>query len=842
MKKLSTIFLICILSLGLQAQMVEHTYHFNDLETTLYLDGVDGWTTVTNQSAHSNPELRDWHIETYNWEGVVSLDQSNFMMFEGGGTNIGSTASRLSTDSLPFDFSAGGVLEVQWEMKRGWWKTYFGFGYDSNDNGITLEGIENTLQFEDNDGGIGIHLSGGNPEFVSFVLPDGSYVALDLNKDSLSTYWYIYKMTLDLDAYNEQGSVSLSYKKNGLGDWVSLTSVLNYNLGLTPGSGDRNDPAMWTKLLIHGTNRSCIDNIKISQPNTNGLLYQFLVFDPIPDHLTTDQPITINATSNQGLTPSYSIVSGPATISGDIVTLTGEPGTVTVMASQPGNDDVAPAVDITASFHVIDPQSVTPNLEVRNSVEGEVVRMPDLMEMQFVAIAEIAHPELLHIQSVKFNIDGITVDGYETNNGFYVGNWLPPSYGNYTVDVEVLSSEGVSESKSVSFEVVSEAGSMDYVLVNAFEFTGQNNIDTTLVMPGFVGTYSKVTAVVDYGCPCTDWDLNAFVRIRGANGEWMELFKYITPYGVACDDEIDITDFVSQLQGMVDFEFIFPQSSVTITFVYEEGTPEYNYSWIDNLWNDSYSFGDVTNLQPVEPHTLNFASDIEEAYIRIMTSGHGWGDNNSNNAAEFYEATHNIKLNGNTEFQQHLWQTCNPNPTGCQPQNGTWYYNRAGWCPGSIPMVWEYDITSWLSIPNLLLEYEFSPDYIDYCHPNHPDCVTGVTCDNCLSMSNPSLLIGGGLVTFSNEPLISSVKKPLDHFVFEISPNPTSGLLKISSFGTPLNNNATIQIFSVDGALKEAFSWDGNDISFDISNLSKGAYLIRIVTGNSVETKKIIRN
>jgi len=41
----------------------------------------------------------------------------------------------------------------------------------------------------------------------------------------------------------------------------------------------------------------------------------------------------VSATATSGLTPSYSILSGPATISGNTITITGA-GTVVVRASQ----------------------------------------------------------------------------------------------------------------------------------------------------------------------------------------------------------------------------------------------------------------------------------------------------------------------------------------------------------------------------------------------------------------------------------------------------------------------------------------------------------------------------
>jgi hypothetical protein len=64
-----------------------------------------------------------------------------------------------------------------------------------------------------------------------------------------------------------------------------------------------------------------------------------------------DAPFFLNATASSGLPVSFSLVSGPATLSGNIVTLTGS-GTVVLKASQPGNDFFAAAPDVPQSFSV----------------------------------------------------------------------------------------------------------------------------------------------------------------------------------------------------------------------------------------------------------------------------------------------------------------------------------------------------------------------------------------------------------------------------------------------------------------------------------------------------------
>ena len=99
--------------------------------------------------------------------------------------------------------------------------------------------------------------------------------------------------------------------------------------------------------------------------NTPGLLDQTITFPAIPNKVTTDAPFNISATATSGLPVSFSIVSGPATLSGSQVTLTGSTGTVTIRASQAGNAQYNPALDVLRSFGVTQPGGGGgPDLEV----------------------------------------------------------------------------------------------------------------------------------------------------------------------------------------------------------------------------------------------------------------------------------------------------------------------------------------------------------------------------------------------------------------------------------------------------------------------------------------------
>ncbi len=86
---------------------------------------------------------------------------------------------------------------------------------------------------------------------------------------------------------------------------------------------------------------------------------QTLTFSLPPVLHRTNSPLTLEAAASSGLPVSYTVVSGPATVSGDRLTLTGT-GAVTVRAEQGGNDQFLPATPVERSVTVFaDPQSIT---------------------------------------------------------------------------------------------------------------------------------------------------------------------------------------------------------------------------------------------------------------------------------------------------------------------------------------------------------------------------------------------------------------------------------------------------------------------------------------------------
>jgi hypothetical protein len=87
---------------------------------------------------------------------------------------------------------------------------------------------------------------------------------------------------------------------------------------------------------------------------------QTITFAAIPQHTIVDPAFTLSATASSGLAVTFSVVTGPAKVTGNTVTLTGTTGTVVIAANQAGNANYTAAIAVSQSFAVTGaPQTIT---------------------------------------------------------------------------------------------------------------------------------------------------------------------------------------------------------------------------------------------------------------------------------------------------------------------------------------------------------------------------------------------------------------------------------------------------------------------------------------------------
>ncbi len=169
----------------------------------------------------------------------------------------------------------------------------------------------------------------------------------------------------DLDNSSTCPQLSSSSGSAGtLAAGASCTDVINF----TPVSGGN----IIGSLSITDTNLNASPSVTqtISLSGTATQASQTITFTPPATPITfTTSPITLSASASSGLPITFTVTSGPATVTGDQLTLTGI-GTVAVTASQAGDAEYLPATSVSNSIVVNQATTSTALAVSSNSIAG----------------------------------------------------------------------------------------------------------------------------------------------------------------------------------------------------------------------------------------------------------------------------------------------------------------------------------------------------------------------------------------------------------------------------------------------------------------------------------------
>lgn len=594
----------------------------------------------------------------------------------------------------------------------------------------------------------------------------------------------------------------------------------------------------------------------------NGKANQPILFPQVTKKTTTDAPFTLSASALSGNSVSYAIVSGPATISGNTVTLTKQAGKVRVKATAAETATYHQA-SREIEFTVINVKDYAPKITT-SLVDSIPLEMGDTSMWHNIYMqVEIDESQFNSITKVEGEIDG---KWYPTHkrDGFYYLSWKPKEFKTYDIKLIATGSNGIETTLTRNLNVVKggkhqKVRSLEDVVI---EFGKENSRDYygTYVFPQHVGSYFNIYATLDVECPngnCDDWDRWAYIDIKAPDGNWIQIIRYITPYGVACNHNIDLTQYASLLQGAVEMHvFIDTWGTggwqLTLDMDFSAGKPDYIYSTVDEVWDGAFDFGNPANLESVPTKTINIHEGTENTILFLSATGHGWGQNNTGNAAEFYHAKHDILFNGSNVYQQDLWNKCNPNPDNCTGQRGTWQHNRAGWCPGAISPPDKISLTPSQDSSTYTLDYKFQKSYVDNCHPKNPNCKSGVTCPDCNAGYNPHYQTDAQVVSYSNKPLIYGQPKNttgVKHYSnqnqkynLNVYPNPSMGNFRIGVEN--IAGNMLVGIFGIDGTQFKRYYFNSeaelDAYDFNVSDLAKGTYFIKLTNQHGNAVKQIV--
>lgn len=514
------------------------------------------------------------------------------------------------------------------------------------------------------------------------------------------------------------------------------------------------------------------------------------------------------------------------------------------------------------SFASID----TVQVEIINPSDIQFLEMPGQLS-KYMLKAKVSKTDTAsEWKDPYFEINGEKIWAYAFGE-YLVGEWTPESYDTYTIyfNAETTADSSIMGKDTATVMVLANAYDQNVTAFDSVKvkFGGEGRTRyATANLPNYIGAYDSLHAVLEAICPtgdCDPWDRKAWIEAKGPNGDWIELIRYMTPYGVSCTHHIDLSEYLFMIQGKLDFK-IFTDTWAgswvyTLKLEYYAGTPDYKYGNAISVYSGNYAFGDYANLQPFPLFEYEFNTLEEKAQFNFLTSGHGWGSNNTGNAAEFYNATHKVRFN-NDSINQNPWNDCNPNPDNCTGQAGTWQHNRAGWCPGAITYPFVYDVSSYIANGNLKIGYTLQEDYVDLCHPNYPNLPAG--CDPN-SGENPYYVVGATLLTYGNNEPMETKSRPIglhndDVIViecpfdlsFKVFPNPAKEEIFINY---DLNKAETPFLIISDATGKNMRKYSTaqlkknlTGISIDLSNFANGLYFIDLYNGKKVKTQKIIVN
>jgi hypothetical protein len=443
--------------------------------------------------------------------------------------NTGVMECRLLTTAGLFEF----VAPANTAIPQIW--QHFAWIYDGSTIKLYVNGV----------------LKGSKPASGTFLGPN---VTFAIGKSVLGGFNFVYGGRVDeVSAWNKaltQAEIQNIMANELTGQEANLQLYYKFNQGVPGG----NNTSITKLICMTGNGERDADLLNFAMTgatsNFNGTLdpgYQAISFPQIPDHLTTDPPFTIDATATSGLPVGFEVLSGPATINGYTVTLTGAPGEVSIKATQPGNGTFSAADPVINKFMVLDPMLHVPLIDARHPLAGDVF-VTSLSKILLSAFSTIAYPALFHVQEVKFKINSETIPAQTFNNGHFIAWWTPPSYGNYTLTIISTNNYGASAEETFTINIVPEATNMVVVAAQNVWLNPTNVTQTVAAdLPSYLGAFEKVTATLSLTCPpggCGEWDRVASVDLKGHNGQWYEIIRYITPYGVACSHSIDLTDYM----------------------------------------------------------------------------------------------------------------------------------------------------------------------------------------------------------------------------------------------------------------------------------------------------------
>ncbi len=293
-----------------------------------------------------------------------------------------------------------------------------------------------------------------------------------------------------------------------------------------------------------------------------------------------------------------------------------------------------------------------------------------------------------------------------------------------------------------------------------FGAENRREVDVSVQFPPAGPTYERITLHLGLGCPsggCDWWDRLGWLSIVDGDDQ-IEVLRFITPYRVAGEWSVDVTDLRPLLSGertlrvFID-TWVGPGHAngegwlVDAAFEFEGGVPAREAIAVIPVWSPHPRvYGDPS--RPIAATaTAALPPDTTAVDVRAFVTGHGQG--NADNCAEFCARTHTFTIDG-ADRARSVWRD-DCAETAVPGQQGTWQYARAGWCPGATVHAIAEGVDLEAPAAEVTLAYDVET-YENTCRPGAPvctGCVFGTGCDyNGGSHTEPAFWVSAALIAF----------------------------------------------------------------------------------------------
>lgn len=305
--------------------------------------------------------------------------------------------------------------------------------------------------------------------------------------------------------------------------------------------------------------------------------------------------------------------------------------------------------------------------------------------------------------------------------------------------------------------------------------------------------------------PCGEWDYiwSTFMDIpKGGTTEQFCLGSFVTPYGkrlemggdAGWEWTYDLSEYAPILKGELNLQVGNNQELLDIKFHFIKGTPPRDVISVQNI----YPYADYKYEYLADDSVLTTTDIIlnpnASAYrIKSIVSGHGHAG--PRNCCEWDSKTHTWYTEGYELFRWNVWTDCGNNPI--YPQGGTWPFDRAGWCPGTIVDEHEFELT-----PHVLPGDTLN---LDYGIENYFD--NGEK-DGTFRMTHQ--LISYGAPNFKNDVELVDIISPSNTYKYSrINPICDNPQIIIRNSGTFKLQTVRIE-YGLSKGEKLTYHWHGN--------------------------------